>query len=160
MKNVQSLVLSSITAFLLLVFTVASAHQPPPKQNNLVLKGPGEGVRVAFSADCNGPQDDDAYIVEPDLREISFTFRVKGSTVGGSSGEYVDSIELLNGNFAIVDVPANLGQLLEFRIENVSGQGVCQVSSTGSIVGPSGETRATYRPQFYFRPTCIPGYCP
>jgi len=140
MNRVPSLIGSLIAGAFL--STGAVAHDPPPKQNNLVLLGPYETLQVAFSADCNGKQDDDAYVVAPDLREISFTFRVTGSAVGGSTGEYIDSIEMLNGTFAIVDVPANTGQLLKLSFEKISGQGVCSVSATGRVVGPSGETRA------------------
>ena len=139
MKNVQSLVCSFITAFLLLVTSAASAHKPPPKQNNLVLLGTGETLELAFLADCNGPQGtDDAYIVEPEQREIIFDV-----VVDTQETRFVHiSAVMRSGSTELVQLPASTyGNLFKVIIENVSGQGVCKVSSTGRVAGASGETR-------------------
>lgn len=160
MNRVPSLIGYLIAGALL--STGALAHDPPPQSDNLMFRAPHERVQIAFVADCNVPQEDDAYIEDPGPREINFKLVVTGSNVGGSTGEFIDTIVMLNGNVYIADVPESIGQLLQFSIEDVSGHHGCRVSSIARLVGLNGETLALakYRPQFYSRPACVSSDCP
>ena len=145
MKRTEHLLHSLIVgAFMCTVTTGVSAHDPK-KKTNLALLGVGERLQIAFLAKCNGPQDEyDDFVVPPHQRKISFDLVVEGrETNTGKLTRFINPINLNDGGSTTLDLFADeLGNLLEVTVENVTGQGVCRVSSTGRLIGPSGETRA------------------
>ncbi len=143
MNRIPTLICSfALGAF---ICATASADDPKGQKDALVVRGVNETLELYFLANCNVPQDnDDASIVPVPQRTISFDLVIEGRTVGGHAfGDTYASVSLDDGLLEVINVPASIGQLLKLRIENVRGQGVCKVSATGRIAGPSGETRAT-----------------
>ena len=151
MKRLTSLVCSLIIGAFMC--TGASAHNPKPQQNDLVVLGVGEHLRIVGWANCNVPQDEeDASVVPLEERSISFDLVIEGQTVGGNINEYVETITLLSGGTFDINVPASIGNILHRRADLLTGRGVCNVSFGESIVGASGETRARSFGPYYYRP--------
>jgi hypothetical protein len=143
MKRLKKLYRCLAIGVLMSIFTtLASAHQPPPKENKLNLLGVGEMLELAFLAGCNGPQPTDEYSIVP-LRERSIRFNVvvTDRAPGTSSSEYVFPIEILHGEAKVLNISAAAtSNLFTVAVKDVSGRGVCAVSVAGRQANANGET--------------------
>ena len=123
--------------------TSVSAHNPPPQEEYLVPLGTGEALELVLLANCNGPEnDDDASIVPVAQRSITVNVVGEGRNFGSTAfaWSFLD-IGISNGEATKVELPAHTyGELLNFRIEYVSGQGPCRLNVVGRQTSASGET--------------------
>jgi hypothetical protein len=145
MKYVQCLVKSlTLGSFIFAISTGVSAHDAPPNRDGgSVSMGPNEALELMVAADCDVKQPNESLVPYSD-RSITVRIRAKGSTPGsaGIGGDYIDSITLLPGSAAQVDVPASVyGTFIRFWIDKIDGHGVCRIITAGRTKDSSGNTR-------------------
>ena len=150
MQGQTSFLRSLAIGFLTVIPVMASAHDLPTQKSGLVLMDSQETLELAFWADCTKPSGtDDGTVVPTGGRFVTFPVWVEDQSSSGAT--YLQTVELADGEFTLIDVPAATFEV-PLRVAykhahsqlnpDASGQGPCKVLSAGRIKDSGGNTRA------------------